>query len=72
MTTTSSTTRLPARIGGSNRLISLKDAAEFLDVPVSSMYKNWKRWGLTAYQVGRSLKFRERDVEAWLDRQRVA
>jgi excisionase family DNA binding protein len=63
--------RLP-RIGGSNRLISLKDTAEFLDVPVSTLYKRWRAFGLTAYRVGRSIKFRERDIEAWLDRQRVA
>jgi excisionase family DNA binding protein len=64
--------RLPKRIGGSNKLISLKDTAAMLDVPESSMYKNWRTWGLKAYRVGRSLKFRERDVEAWLDRQLVA
>jgi hypothetical protein len=64
--------RLPKRIGGSNRLISLKDTAAMLDVPESSMYKNWRAWGLQAYRVGRSLKFRVRDVEAWLDRQLVA
>jgi hypothetical protein len=26
---------------------------------------------LTAYRVGRALKFRERDIEVWLERQRV-
>ena len=67
-----SASRLPKRIGGSNKLISLKDTAAMLDVPESSMYKNWRMWGLKAYRVGRSLKFRERDIEAWLDRQLVA
>jgi excisionase family DNA binding protein len=66
------TTRLPTRIGGSNKLISLQETAERLDVPTSTLYKRWREWGLTAYRVGRSLKFRERDIDVWIDRQRVA
>ena len=72
MASQDSTSRLPKRIGGSNKLIGLKETAAMLDVPESSMYKNWRTWGLKAYRVGRSLKFRERDIEAWLDRQLVA
>ena len=49
--------RLP-RIGGSNKMISLRDTAELLDVPVSTLYKRWRAFGLTAYRIGRSLKFR--------------
>jgi hypothetical protein len=64
------TKRLPTRIGGSNRLISLIDTAELLDVPTSTLYKK-RLWGLQAYRIGRALKFRERDIEAWLDRQAV-
>jgi excisionase family DNA binding protein len=67
-----STSRLPTRIGGSNKLISLADTAERLDVPVSTLYKRWREWGLKVYRVGRALKFRERDIEAWLDQQLVA
>jgi excisionase family DNA binding protein len=67
-----STSRLPKRIGGSNKLISLKDTAAMLDVPTSTLYKQWQNWGLKAYRVGRALKFRERDIDAWLDRQLVA
>jgi excisionase family DNA binding protein len=72
MTNQDSTGRLPNRIGGSNKLISLSDTAERLDVPTSTLYKNWRAWGLNAYRIGRALKFRERDIEAWLDRQLVA
>jgi excisionase family DNA binding protein len=70
--TQDATKRLPTRIGGSNKLISLADTAERLDVPVSTLYKRWREWGLKAYRVGRALKFRERDIEAWLDQQLVA
>ena len=58
-------------LGGSNRLIGVRETAERLDVPVSTLYKHWREWQLTAYRVGRALKFRERDIEAWLERQRV-
>jgi excisionase family DNA binding protein len=65
--------RLPAkRLGGSNKMISLRETAGRLDVPVSTLYKRWQEWGLRAYRIGRALKFRERDIEAWLDRQLVA
>jgi len=59
------------RLGGSNRLIGVRETAERLDVPVSTLYKHWREWQLTAYRVGRALKFRERDIEIWLERQRV-
>jgi excisionase family DNA binding protein len=59
------------RLGGSNRLIGVRETAARLDVPVSTLYKQWREWQLTAYRVGRALKFRERDIEVWLERQRV-
>ena len=41
-------------------------------VPVSTLYKHRREWQLTAYRVGRTLKFRERDSEVWLERQPCA
>ncbi|MET8680918.1 helix-turn-helix domain-containing protein [Streptomyces sp. NPDC004647] len=54
--------------GGSNRLLTPPQTAEFLAVPLSTLYSQWRRWGLPAYRVGRHLRFRERDLEAWLNR----
>ena len=65
------TAGVATRLGGSNRLIGVRETAVRLDVPVSTLYKHWREWKLTAYRVGRALKFRERDIEAWLERQRV-
>ena len=59
------------RLGGSNKLIGVRETAARLDVPVSTLYKHWRDWHLIAYRVGRALKFRERDIEASLERQRV-
>ena len=65
------TAGVATRLGGSNRLIGVRETAARLDVPVSTLYKHWREWQLTAYRVGRALKFRERDIEVWLERQRV-
>jgi excisionase family DNA binding protein len=51
-------------IGGSNRLIGCKEAAEFLSIRERTLRENWRRWGLTAHKVGRPIRFRERDIEA--------
>lgn len=52
--------------GGSNRLLTPRQAAEFLSVSLNTLYSNWRTWGLTAYRVGKHLRFRERDLETWL------
>lgn len=54
--------------GGSNRLISAAEAAEILGVSRDYVYKNWRQLGLKAKRVGRSLKFLERDLENWIER----
>jgi excisionase family DNA binding protein len=54
--------------GGSNRLMSCKEAAQYLSVPERTLRDNWRRWGLKAHRVGRAIRFRERDIEAWLEK----
>lgn len=51
--------------GGSNRLLGVPEAAEFLAVPERTLRENWRRWGLSAHRVGigRAIRFRERDIE---------
>lgn len=58
--------------GGSNRLMSVEEVAAYLGVPKSTVYDRWERWGLTGIRVGRALRFRQRDVETWIDRQVIA
>jgi excisionase family DNA binding protein len=43
-------------------------AAEYLAIPERRLRDNWRRWGMRAYRVGRELRFRERDLENWLER----
>jgi excisionase family DNA binding protein len=60
-----------ATLGGSNRLLTVDEVATYLGVPKKTVYACWQDWGLTAYKVGRHLRFRQRHVEDWLDRQEV-
>ena len=53
--------------GGSNRVLSLAEAAERIGVAPSTLYKHWREWtGLRGFKVGSLVKFRERNVEAYL------
>jgi excisionase family DNA binding protein len=54
-----------------DRLISLRDLAEFLGVSVSTIYnRRYRGEDLPrGYRVGRQVRYRMSDVEAWLDQQ---
>lgn len=56
-------------LGGSNRLLNVAEAAELLNVPQSSLRNRRKAWGIPCLKTGRSIKFRERDLHAWMARQ---
>lgn len=58
-------------IGGSNQLFTLEETARFLGVHPKTLYRNFRKWNLPAHQVGRAIKFRGRDVESWLERNKV-
>ena len=75
MTTTSSTTTTERR-SPPDRLLNLDDLCELLSVSPNTVYA-WRshgRAGTTdrgpkAYKIGRSLRWRRDDVEAWLETQ---
>ena len=56
-------------LGGSNRLLSSRDVAGILAIPERTVRDKWKEWGLPAYRIGKHLRWKERDVYAWIDRQ---
>jgi excisionase family DNA binding protein len=56
-------------IGGSNRLLTPQELAEMLGVPLSTVYDKWRDWGLPGKKIGKALRFRERDVLTWLEKQ---
>ena len=63
-------TATPA-IGGLDPLLSIEDLAEYLGVPVTTIY-DWRvdGKGPCGVRVGRHVKFTGSDVLAWIDAQR--
>ena len=53
-------------------MLSLANAAAYLDMPERRLRDNWRRWGIPIYKVGRELRFRVRDLECWLEGRREA
>ena len=60
----------PAR--GGDRLLSVKELADYLEVPVKTIY-TWRHrnTGPKGFRVGKHLRFRWHDVQAWVA-QRIA
>jgi excisionase family DNA binding protein len=58
-----------ATLGGSNRMLSSRDVAAILAIPERTVRDKWREWGLSAYRIGKHLRWKERDVYAWIERQ---
>ena len=56
-------------LGGSNRMLPAREVAAILAVPERTVRDKWREWGLPAYRIGKHLRWKERDVHAWIDRQ---
>jgi excisionase family DNA binding protein len=56
-------------LGGSGRMLPTREVAAILAVPERTVRGKWREWGLQAYRIGKHLRWRERDVHAWIDRQ---
>jgi excisionase family DNA binding protein len=55
-------------LGGSNRMLSARDVAAILAVPERTVREKWREWKLPAYRIGKHLRWKEREVHAWIDR----
>ncbi len=53
--------------GGSNKCLSVREAAEHLGIAVGTLRNSYRKWGLEVVRVGGSIKFRERELERYLD-----
>lgn len=58
-------------LGGSNRWLSLNSAAAHLDMPPERLRRYFKRWGIPAYRAGRELRFKERELNTWVAKQKI-
>ena len=51
-----------------DRLLTVEDLADYLDVPVATIYAwRYRRRGPPGFRVGRHLRFRWSDIERWID-----
>jgi len=55
-------------LGGSNRMLSAREVAAILSVPERTVREKWRDWELPAYRIGKHLRWKEREVHAWIDR----
>ncbi|NEA55328.1 helix-turn-helix domain-containing protein [Streptomyces sp. SID13666] len=53
--------------GGSNRLLTPEEVAAWFQVSEITVKNKYRVWGLKAQKVGRLLRFRERDILAYLE-----
>jgi len=57
-----------------NSLLTVEEVAEMLRVPVSWVYERTRKRGvcrIPGFRLGKYWRFREADVLAWIDKQRV-
>jgi excisionase family DNA binding protein len=55
-------------LGGSNKMLSAREVAAILSVPERTVREKWRDWELPAYRIGKHLRWKEREVYAWVDR----
>lgn len=56
-----------------SKLMSIDDLSDYLGIPVNTLYQ-WrtKGYGPRGVRMGRYVRYRPDDVEAWFERQAVA
>jgi excisionase family DNA binding protein len=51
-----------------DRLLTVQDLADYLDVPVATIYGwRYRRRGPPGFRIGRHLRFRWSDIERWIE-----
>jgi excisionase family DNA binding protein len=55
-----------------SNLLTVEETAERLGIGKSTLYRTWQQLGLPAYRVGGRLRFRDTDLEEWIDEHRAA
>jgi len=51
-----------------DRLLTVKELAEYLGVPVTTLYQwRYRREGPLGFRVGRHVRYRRSDVHEWID-----
>lgn len=52
------------------KLLSINDVSDYLDIPVGTLYQ-WRTrgYGPAGRRIGKHVRYRPEDVEAWIDAQ---
>jgi excisionase family DNA binding protein len=51
-----------------DRLLTVQDLADYLDVPVATIYGwRYRRQGPPGFRIGKHLRFRWSDIERWIE-----
>ena len=55
-----------------SKLLSIEDVADYLGIPKNTLYQ-WrtKGYGPTGRRIGKYVRYRSEDVDAWVDQQGV-
>ena len=63
----------PARPDPDEPLIDAAQVARIMGgkVTAGTVTRRYRNWGLTAYRVGRELRWKEAEVRDWIDKHRV-
>jgi len=63
----------PARPDPDEPMIDADQVAAIMggNVTAGTVKRRYKHWGLTAYRVGRELRWKEAEVRDWIDKRRV-
>jgi excisionase family DNA binding protein len=48
-------------------MLSAREVATILGIPERTIREKWREWRLPAYRIGKHLRWKERDVYAWID-----
>lgn len=54
-------------IGGNNRLLTMKESADYLRRSYKNFASSYKRWGIPAHRISGRVYFRVRDLESFLN-----
>ncbi len=57
----------PRRIGGSNVMLSMHEAAEYVGLSYKHFAAHYREWGIVHHRIGKYVRFRTRDIESFLD-----
>ena len=53
-----------------DRLITVQELSDYLGVPVATLYQwRYRREGPDGFRVGRHIRYRWSEVDAWIERQ---